>query len=492
MLRELVGAAPGALLRWSDPGRHAGVIWWYERAFGLIAATAFVSLGVQVDALVGEHGILPAANLFEAATEQLGWQRFVQLPSLYWCWPSDAMLFGLCGAGTLAGLAIAAGRLPALASAVVFACYLSLVHAGQIFMGYQWDALLVECALLNVFLTRRPRLGLILYRLLLLRFMLLSGVVKLASGDPAWQHLTALEYHFETQPLPTPPAWYAHHLPDGVLQAGVVATLVIELLLPLLILASRRARAVAAAGFIMLELLILATGSYNFFNLLTIALCVLLLDDAMLGRLARWRQPIGGLVRWPWLWRGSAAALALLGVLQIGAGVARGALPNRALVPLAWASQWRAVNGYGVFAVMTTRRLEIVIEGSADGRTWLPYVLPYQPGPVDRAPVWAAPHQPRLDWQMWFAALGPHERAPWFRGLLVRLLTEPGPVGRLIEVNPFEHAPPRWVRARLYEYRFTTPQQRASSGHWWRRSDLGLWHPPVGFRMRTETTFPDG
>ena len=105
MLRELVGAAPGALLRWSDPGRHAGVIWWYERAFGLIAATAFVSLGVQVDALVGEHGILPAANLFEAATEQLGWQRFVQLPSLYWCWPSDAMLFGLCGAGTLAGLA---------------------------------------------------------------------------------------------------------------------------------------------------------------------------------------------------------------------------------------------------------------------------------------------------------------------------------------------------------------------------------------------------
>ena len=295
--------------------------------------------------------------------------------------------------------------------------------------------------------------------------------MKLLSGDPTWADATALNYHFETQPLPTVLAWYAHQLPDWLLHGGVITTFVIELGLPFLIFLPRNPRMLACAGFILLELLILLTGSYNFFNLLTIVLCLALLNDQMF-RWARWQVAIEG-VKSAW----SRYLTTLIGLLLVIGGVLHLAhtlsgrnLPNWAVTPLAVVAPFHVVNGYGLFAVMTTQRDEIVFEGSMDGKTWLAYEFPFQPGAVDRMPGLATPHQPRLDWQMWFAALGEVERNPWFYAFAQALLEARPAVLALLQHDPFAGEPPRYLRAVRYHYQFSSPAQRRATGAWWTRT----------------------
>ena len=145
---------------------------------------------------------------------------------------------------------------------------------------------------------------------------------------------------------------------------------------------------------------------------------------------------------------------------------------------------FRIVNGYGLFRVMTKDRREIVIEGSADGIDWLPYEFKWKPGDVMRAPGWCAPHQPRLDWQMWFAALGNYRQNPWFGRLIVCLLKENKPdVAGLLERNPFPDTPPRYVRATFYRYRFTTAEEHRQTGAWWKRQELGEYLPTISLEQ---------
>jgi hypothetical protein len=176
----------------------------------------------------------------------------------------------------------------------------------------------------------------------------------------------------------------------------------------------------------------------------------------------------------------AAAALFLLSLVPF-AGAFRapaswlGPLPalQHILAPL------RIVNGYGLFAVMTTSRPEIIMEGSADGRSWVLYEFRYKPGDPGRRPPFVAPHQPRLDWQMWFAALGGYQRTPWVESFQARLLEGSPEVLGLLAENPFPGRPPRYVRATLWSYRFTSPEERRSSGEWWRREILGAYSPVV-------------
>ncbi|HSS43957.1 MAG TPA: lipase maturation factor family protein, partial [Thermoanaerobaculia bacterium] len=446
---------------------------------------------------VGSHGVLPVARFLDWAHARAGREAYGLLPSLCWLDASDTFLHVLCGGGTLASLLLIGGLAPSLCLVVAWVIYLSLAIAGQVFLEFQWDFLLLEAGFLAIlFAPRRWRMRigfepssavLFLLRWLLFRLMFSSGFVKLASNDPSWRHLTALTFHYETQPLPPWTAWFMHQLPVSFQRFSCLLMFSIELAVPLLIFAPRRLRLLAFGALVTFQLLIAATGNYAFFNLLTLALCVLLVDDAAFPRRFReWaarRAVTGG--KWPgWLLAPLAATILLVSLVEFSATLRHSdAWPGLALRLTRAAMPYRSVNTYGLFSVMTTSRPEIVIEGSEDGNLWRAYEFPWKPGDVLGRPRFVAPHQPRLDWQMWFAALGRYQENPWFINFLARLLQGSPEVLRLLEKNPFPDHPPRFVRAVLYDYHFTDADTRRRTGAWWRREPRGLYCPVLSREM---------
>lgn len=469
-----------------EPERYDLVSWIFLRLLGAIYLAAFASLAAQIVGLVGESGILPAGRYLEAARQGWGAAAYWRLPTLFWLSATDTALLAATVAGVAFSVLVILGIWVRGALACLFVLYLSCVYAGQAFTNYQWDQLLLEAGFLAIFLTAGSRIVVWLYRWLLFRFLLLSGVVKLLSGDTTWQSLTALKYHFWTQPLPTPLAWYAAQLPDRALAAATAATLVIELAIVFLIFMPRRLRAAAAWSALLFQLAILLTGNYGFFNLLTMALCIFLFDDAAVRRLLPTRIASSVVSHAPHPGRLATCAAAALALVVVPVGVNRiwhavthtnlplaGAL-TEAVTPL------QIANPYGPFATTTRTRPEIVIEGSGDGRTWREYVFRYKPGPVGRAPTWNIPHQPRLDWQMWFAAYGSFSESPWFVGLMHRLLEGSNTVLGLLAANPFPERPPKYIRAQTYDYRFTDADAREGRrGDWWVRRPTGIYFPQV-------------
>jgi hypothetical protein len=312
-----------------------------------------------------------------------------------------------------------------------------------------------------------------------------SGVVNLRSGDPTWRSLTALRYHYETQPLPTWIGYYAHHLPARAQTVSCAIMFAIELGLPWLIWLPAAWRRIAAAGFVLLQVLIAATGNYAFFNLLSIALCAFIAGPESWPE--RWRPaPAEGRVDWFGAWPRvvlipfAAVIVLVSSVYFTEATLGIGVPWPRPVIALARAvSPLRSINSYGLFMVMTTTRPEIVIEGSDDGATWRAYEFRYKPGDPSRRPGFVAPHQPRLDWQMWFAALGSCEQSPWLDRLFQRLLEGSPPVAGLLGGNPFEAHPPRYVRALAYDYHFTDLATHRRTGQWWQRRLEGEFCPAV-------------
>jgi predicted DCC family thiol-disulfide oxidoreductase YuxK len=470
-----------------EPPRFDLVSWLFLRAMGLIYLAAFVSFGTQALGLIGSHGILPLSGFVDAARSQLGSQSYWRVPMVFWLDQSDFAIQAACWAGAALSLLLIFNILPRISLLFLYALYLSLFYAGQEFMGFQWDLLLLEAGFLALLLSMATKPGIWLLRWLLFRFMLLSGAVKLLSGDPTWANLSALSYYFQTEPLPTPLAWYAHHLPHAILTACTIATLFIEIALPFLIFCPRRLRFVAAFGFLWLQVVILFTGNYAFFNLLTMALCLVLFDDAALRKvvpksltqLVQDHLPDNQPRKIASLVVGAFALLIVFaGLTQLHAVVDRrvstlGAWVNDEIAPL------RIVNTYGLFAVMTTTLPEIIVEGSDDGVHWREYGFKYKPGDVMRRPLWNFPHQPRLDWQMWFAALGTASENPWFSMFLQRLLEGSPQVTALLGTNPFAAKPPLFVRALLYDYRYSSPEEKKATGAWWVRERIGIYFPAI-------------
>jgi hypothetical protein len=373
--------------------------------------------------------------------------------------------------------------LPRLCLFLLFALYLSLFYAGQIFMSYQWDLFLLETGFAALLLSFATTPGIWLLRWLLFRFMFMSGAVKLLSGDPNWWNLSALSYHFLTQPLPTPVAWYAAQLQPGLLKFATGATFFVELILPFLIFGPRRLRFCAAFGILLLEFCILITGNYNWFNLQTMLLCLPLFDDAAVRTILPRR--LTELEAKPQTPRPAVTALvSAVALLVVFCSLVRmdqrfgGSPPEFARVVDGWFSPLQMVSAYGLFSIMTTKRHEIVIEGSDDGVEWHEYEFRYKPGDVARAPPWNIPHQPRLDWQMWFAALDDPQHLSWFWRFLERLLENEPTVTALLERNPFADKPPSYVRAQFYDYTFAGSAEKAKS-QWWDRQLLGLYFPAV-------------
>jgi len=477
---------------------------WFLRALGLVYLIAFVSFWVQADGLVGTNGILPVSQFLPAVHKQLGGQAYSVLPTLCWFNSSNAFLHFLCGGGVVLSLLLICGIVPVACLIALFVFYLSLTIAGQTFLNFQWDILLLEAGFLSIFLApwqwwpkreREPplsRAALFLLKLLLFKLMVMSGVVKLTSGDDSWgwidhafrwSALTALDYHYWSQPLPTIFAWWADKSPEWFKHFSVAFCLVVEIIVPLLIWAPRRLRLIAAGLFIFLQAVIALTGNYCFFNLLTIALCLLLIDDATFG----WPRVVATAAGRGFAWRLAMLfpVAVIIVMLPLNAWLIFTAFKPEAKWPrpLAFVYErvepFRIANGYGLFRVMTKDRREIEIEGSADGIDWLPYEFKWKPGDVKRAPGWCAPHQPRLDWQMWFAALGSPREKLWFYSLEICLLESKTDVTRLFARNPFPQKPPRYIRATFYRYRFTTSDEHREAGAWWKRQELGEYLPTI-------------
>jgi len=466
--------------------------WIFLRVLGVIYAIAFLSLWVQLAGLIGSQGILPAREFLGAlADSSLGPVRFWYAPTLCWLGSSDLVLNGLCGAGVLASVALVVGLVPSAALIVAWVAYLSLATVCREFLWFQWDSLLLETGFLAIFLAplalrSRPaadpppeRAPLRLLRWLLFRLLLSSAAVKLTSGDPSWKDLTALTVHFETQPLPTWTAWYVHHFPYVVLRAMTGATLVIEGLVPFLFFAPRRIRFAGALLVALLQTIIALTGNYGFFNLLTLALCLLLLDDGVWPE--HWRGSLGAAPRWRWpAWfrRPVLVGIFLLSLVPLFGALRAPVLWLGPIGPVyARVTQFRFVNPYGLFAVMTQERPEIIVEGSDDGFVWRPYEFRWKAGDPKRRPGFVEPHMPRVDWQMWFAALGDYRRELWFLSFSDKLLQGSKPVLDLLAKNPFPRSPPRYIRAVVYDYRFTDASTREATGTWWRRELRALYAP---------------
>lgn len=495
-----------ALTRWlwgPDPGPHgfrtSSRI--FLAALGLVHLVAFISLGLQVRGLAGERGILPAAPWLERLGERMGWERLYHVPTLAWVDAGDTALWLMCLAGALASVLLAAGIAPLLSAGSCWILYLSLSRAVRLFLGFQWDTLLLEAGLLGAFLfpsgwrlrswrARSPSpVVLFLLRWLLFRLMLGSGIAKLGGGDPVWRDLTALAYHYETQPLPTWTAWFMHQLPGWIHGLSALIMFGAELAAPLLIFAPRRLRHAGFLGLAGLQTVLLATGNFAFFNWLSLALCLVLLDETAWPRFLRGTLPEeeGALAPRRPVLRALGRVLAAAVVVVSGSIQAQRAFLVEAVpAPVRKAGEWlapfRSLNTYGLFVNMTTERPEITIEGTLDGRDWREIPFRWKPGDPSRRPAFVAPHQPRLDWQMWFAALGSCRRNPWVIALMQRIMEGSPEVLALLGPDPFRGRPPTALRAVLWDYRFTTPEERRATGDWWIRARKGLYCPVVSLR----------
>src|SRR5438270_3132439 len=494
----------------------------FLRALGLVYLIAFVSLWIQIDGLVGANGILPIKDHLSLARGEIGYKAVWILPTLCWFTSSNGFLHFLCGGGVLFSLLLICRIAPAISLSVLFVSYLSLSIAGQAFLSFQWDILLLETGFVAIFFAPWqlwPRsataaiqpvspVAIFLLKFLLFKLMFMSGVVKLTSGDDCWgwinhsfhwSALTALDYHYWTQPLPTVFAWFADKHPEWFKKFSVGFCLFVEIIVPFFIWAPRRVRLTAAGLLIFLQIAIAITGNYCFFNLLTIVLCLLLIDDAsvaaVVGRGSQAPAVAASLcdartfrAAKRLLIANFAAIIVLVITMPLNGWHIYSALQPQANLkqPIRFLYEqlqpFYIANGYGLFRVMTKERPEIQVEGSADGIDWVAYEFKWKPGDVNRAPRWCAPHQPRLDWQMWFAALGGPRQEQWFGNFVVRLLENEPSVTRLLARNPFPDKPPKYVRAVLFKYQFTTSEEHRTTGAWWKRREIGEFFPEASLR----------
>ncbi len=477
--------------------------YFFPRLIGLIFLFAFLSLWVQIDGLAGSRGILPVAAHLEAVQNHFSaagspHDAWLQVPSLLWFGASDTMLHVWLGAGALASLLLVLGILPAFSAFVAWLCYLSFAAAVPVFLNFQWDALLLEAGLLAVFYVpwRRylafgssapSRLGRLLVWWLLFRLMFESGVVKLfgydATGRNAWLDGTALDYHYFTQPIPVWTSWWFDALPGWFHMLSLGGVFAIELIAPFLIIGPRRLRMTAFWAFTALMVLIMLSGHYGFFNLLTLVLCVSLVDDSswpswLRGRL---RPSNGNDERVSVAEKIHGKVLPVFAVLVVFLTAAQLLMVMRLVSPatvgplLGPFAPLRSANSYGLFSVMTTERPEITIEASTDGRTWEPYRFRYKMDTDDNSLPFLLPHMPRLDWQMWFAALeyrASGQPPPWIMPLLGRLQEQsPDVLGLLSEENAATSAP-AYFRLRLDLLTFASPEERGNTGKFWQAEPL--------------------
>ncbi|MFB6281017.1 MAG: lipase maturation factor family protein [Haloferacaceae archaeon] len=455
----------------------------FHRGLALIYLLAFLVAAFQFRPLVGEDGLLPLGERAER-------RSFRERPSLFYLVPDDRLVGAAAWLG-VAGSALALVGLPywlpdryALPVSVglwagLWGLYLSFVNAGGVFYGYGWESMLLETGFLAVFLgagpVAAPATVVWLLRWVLFRNMFGAGLIKMR-GDACWRDLTCLDHHYETQPMPNPLSWFAHHLPDRFHRVEVLGNHVVELAVPFLYFAPQPFASLAGAATIGFQGWLMLTGNFSWLNALTIVLAVSTFGDGTLGAVLPVSAPPAAPVPFPLRVAALlvAALVVALSVRPVRNMLSPGQVMNTAFDPL------HLVNTYGAFGSITRERFGIVIEGTdaadPDPGDWTEYEFKGQPvRPDERPPQWA-PYHLRLDWQLWFAAMSPTPRRhPWFTALLARLLDGDEATLGLLATDPFPNGSPERVRAIRYRYRFTTPEERAETGDWWRRERVGTY-----------------
>jgi hypothetical protein len=456
----------------------------FQRSLAAIYVAAFVVAANQYRALLGEHGLTPVRRYLRSVS-------FKRSPSLFHLHHSDRTYLTVAWGGAVLSVATVVGltdAVPLAAAmavwAVLWLLYLSLVNVGQTWYGFGWESLLLETGFLAVFLgndsTDPPLLTLYLLRWVLFRVEFGAGLIKMR-GDRCWRDLTCLYYHHETQPMPGPLSWHFHRLPRRLHRAEVLANHVTQLVVPVGLFLPQPVAGIAAAVMIVTQLWLVASGNFSWLNWLAIVLALSVLPDAWLAPVlpgSAHHVSVGTPAPFAVIVCVVSAAVVVLSYWPVANLLSRQQLMNTSF------NRWHLVNSYGAFGSITRTRYEIVVEGTHDatpGPTteWLEYQFRGKPGDPARRPRQFAPYHLRLDWLMWFAALSPGYAEPWFRTLVLRLLEGDRQVSRLLLRDPFASDPPRFVRALVYHYRFTTRAERAATGDWWKREQVGEFLSPV-------------
>lgn len=448
-------------------------------SLGGILLIAFISYWIQFEPLSGSNGLLPVADYMHLAKTN-GNYSFLKLPTLSWFSSSDWLVHLQCFIGVLCSLLLILRKWSKLSLLICWFLYLSLVIVGQVFYNFQWDILLLETTLCSIFLMfgyaqkrRVPQAGLWLLWLLLFKLMFLSGVVKLTSGDSSWWDGTALTYHYFSQPLPNPLSYYFHHLPSGLHKLSCWIMFFIELVVPFLIIIGGLAKyfknslqigrglhLFTAFSTILLMLIIFVSGNYNYFNLLVIALCFLLIDNQQWQRLLRREKKPQELASIGVTFK-VVVGLCVALILSFSAWQTKNAIKGyprlgpSAQKIVSQVNAFRSINSYGLFRVMTRTRPEIIFEGSNDKVNWRAYELRFKINALEKAPPLIAPHQPRFEWQMWFAALGTIQYNQWVYTFMKRILEGSEQHEAMLRKNPFPNEAPKYMRAVMYHYEFS-------------------------------------
>jgi hypothetical protein len=458
-----------------------------ERGLGAIYLVAFVVALRQFPALAGDRGLEPARGVLAAT-------RFWQAPSIFHLIGySDARLRMLAWGGAAVAAAIVIGLpqqaplpLTMLAWFALWAAYQSINNIGGSFYSFGWETLLLEAGFLAIFLGNAevapPLLVILAFRWLAFRVEFGAGLIKLR-GDRCWRELSCMDYHHETQPMPNPLSWYFHHLPRPLHRAETLGNFVAQLVLPFSLFLPQPYASVGAALMIATQLYLVASGNYAWLNWLTIVVLTSGISD---GALAALGLPVAGPLPDPPAWFSIAVVLLAVVIVVLSYRPVLNLLsPHQAMN--ASFDPLRLVNTYGAFGSVTRRRYEVIVEGTdaespSPDAVWREYEFKGKPGDPRRRPPQVAPYHLRLDWLMWFIPISPIYAEGWFGPFLQRLLENDGPTLALLRRNPFPDAPPRFIRARLFEYRFTTWRERRETGTWWHREAAGELVPPIGLR----------
>jgi len=481
----------------------------FLRSLGFIYCVAFLSLSQQLGPLIGQDGILPASLFLDRVQTAAGGstlEAFWRLPTLFWLNNSDIFLYACCYLGLALSVLLLAGRANAILVALLWVLYLSFVHIGQLFYGYGWESILLETTFLSIFLcpvmsakpfpARVPPSKTLMwfYRWLIFRVMFGAGLIKMR-GDACWADLTCLMYHFETQPIPNPISWYFHQLPTPILKFGVLWNHFMELLVPFFVFGPRRLRIIGGLLLISFQAFLIISGNLSWLNWLTLAICIPCFDDRALRWLipSRWRKRLPAPEQTQQASTPRRVVIACLAVLLLALSVnpIRNMLSSRQVMNTSF-DQFQLLNTYGAFGSIGKRRHEVILQGTTDtsitpSTRWLEYEFHAKPGDVTRRPALIAPYHYRLDWQIWFAAMSTYQQNPWLVHFVYKLLQGDEGALSLLAGNPFPDAPPQFIRAELFAYRFTTFAERQEG--WWRRTRIGPYFPPVSLDDRSLRRF---
>jgi hypothetical protein len=465
------------------------------RLLGWVYAAAFYSAARQLGPLIGAKGILPVGEFLDFLVRSWGSKQvaFWHYPSVFWFGHSDGALLAVSWIGFGISVLVMLGWANVPIMAVLWALYMSIVHVGQTWYAYGWETQLLETGFLAIFLCplidarpfsrHEPPLPTVwLFRWLIFRIMLGAGLIKLR-GDVAWRDLTALYYHFETQPLPNGLSRWFHFLPHGVLKGGVVMNHLAEVVAPFFVFWPRRGRLIAGGVIVLFHVILILSGNLSFLNWLTIVPALACFDDqAWLAVMPFLRQTWEKAVAEPLMHFGMRCCVWVIVAVVIVLSyspVMNLLSPNQVMnTSFTW---FDLVNTYGAFGSVGRERLTVVFEGtdSVDlvKPEWKPYLYVAQPVDVNERPRQVAPYQPRLDWAMWFAAMDTYQEYPWTLHVVWKLLrNDPGTLS-LFRSNPFPDRPPKFIRVELYRYHFARPGE--APGRWWDREDLGHWLRPL-------------